>query len=85
MDRSRPLLAALAAAALLLCLGTPASARPAWKLRLDRILSGYEVGVAVAGNGRILYAHRPRVMRAPASNQKLVLTMALFDLLGPSV
>ncbi len=84
MNRSRPLPAALAAAALVLCLGGPASARPAWKLRLDRIVRGYEVGVAVAEDGRILYAHRPRVMRAPASNQKLVLTMALYDRLGPS-
>jgi serine-type D-Ala-D-Ala carboxypeptidase/endopeptidase (penicillin-binding protein 4) len=84
VDGSRPASAALAAAALVVCFGTPASARPAWKLRLDRIVSGYEVGVAVAEDGRILYAHRPRVMRAPASNQKLVLTMALLDLLGPS-
>jgi D-alanyl-D-alanine carboxypeptidase/D-alanyl-D-alanine-endopeptidase (penicillin-binding protein 4) len=84
VDRSRLVAVALAAAALVLCLGAPVSARPAWKLRLDRIVSGYEMGVAVAEDGRILYAHQPRVMRAPASNQKLLLTMALFDLLGPS-
>jgi D-alanyl-D-alanine carboxypeptidase/D-alanyl-D-alanine-endopeptidase (penicillin-binding protein 4) len=48
------------------------------------MVSGYEVGITVAEDGRILYAHRPRVMRAPASNQKLVLTMALLDVLGPS-
>jgi serine-type D-Ala-D-Ala carboxypeptidase/endopeptidase (penicillin-binding protein 4) len=84
VDSSRPLSAGLAAAALAVCLAAPASARPAWKLRLDQIVSRYLVGVAVAHDGRILYAHRPRVMRASASNQKLVLTMALLDVLGPS-
>ena len=84
MDRSRPLRVAIAAAIFVSLLGAPASARPAWKLRLDRIVSGYDAGVAVADQGRILYAHQPRAMRAAASNQKLVLTMALFDELGPS-
>jgi serine-type D-Ala-D-Ala carboxypeptidase/endopeptidase (penicillin-binding protein 4) len=84
VDRSRPVRAAIAVAALVACLAAPASARPAWKLRLDRIVSGYDAGVAVTEEGRILYAHQPRVMRAAASNQKLVLTMALFDMIGPS-
>jgi serine-type D-Ala-D-Ala carboxypeptidase/endopeptidase (penicillin-binding protein 4) len=84
VDRSRRVGVAIAAAVLVSCLGAPASARPAWKVRLDRIVSAYATSVAVTGEGRILYAYQPRVMRPAASNQKLVLTMALFDLLGPS-
>lgn len=41
------------------------------------------MGVAVGVGGRALYAAGGRKPRVPASNQKLLLSMALLDLLGP--
>ncbi|MGH7127990.1 MAG: D-alanyl-D-alanine carboxypeptidase/D-alanyl-D-alanine-endopeptidase, partial [Planctomycetaceae bacterium] len=52
--------------------------------RLDRLVGHHDVGIAVAVGGRIVYRHDARRGRPPASNQKLLLTMALFDALGPS-
>jgi serine-type D-Ala-D-Ala carboxypeptidase/endopeptidase (penicillin-binding protein 4) len=58
--------------------------RPApWKARIDRIVRGYSVGIAIGVNGVILYEHDARQRRTPASNEKLMLSMAVFDLLGP--
>ncbi|MDP9227421.1 MAG: D-alanyl-D-alanine carboxypeptidase [Actinomycetota bacterium] len=39
--------------------------------------------MAVAVGGHVIYAHDGLRRRTPASNEKLVLTMALFDQLGP--
>jgi D-alanyl-D-alanine carboxypeptidase/D-alanyl-D-alanine-endopeptidase (penicillin-binding protein 4) len=41
------------------------------------------VSIAVGVKGVILYEHDARHRRTPASNEKLMLSMALFDLLGP--
>ena len=41
------------------------------------------MSVAVGVNGRFLYRHKDDVRRAPASNEKLLLSMALLDRLGP--
>ena len=62
----------------------PAHARSYWKKRLDRVVRGHRVGVAVRDHGRMLYQHESRVRRTPASNEKLLLTMALFQTLNPS-
>jgi D-alanyl-D-alanine carboxypeptidase/D-alanyl-D-alanine-endopeptidase (penicillin-binding protein 4) len=69
------------------CIGllpTPASARAPWKLKLDRLASGKRIGIAVREDGRYLYRHRSARKRTPASNQKLLLSMALFDRLDPT-
>jgi D-alanyl-D-alanine carboxypeptidase/D-alanyl-D-alanine-endopeptidase (penicillin-binding protein 4) len=42
------------------------------------------VGIALADDGVLLYAHGARRKRSPASNEKLLLSAALFDRLGPS-
>jgi D-alanyl-D-alanine carboxypeptidase/D-alanyl-D-alanine-endopeptidase (penicillin-binding protein 4) len=60
-----------------------AHARAAWKSRIDRMVSGYRIGVAVREAGRVLYRHSATAKRIPASNQKLLMSMALLDRLGP--
>jgi serine-type D-Ala-D-Ala carboxypeptidase/endopeptidase (penicillin-binding protein 4) len=62
---------------------TPAYARAAWKRRIDGIIGSHSVSVAVAAGGQGLYTHAAMRRRRPASNQKLVLSMALLDELGP--
>jgi len=63
--------------------GTGASARPYWKKRIDRLTARRPISVVLADNGRRLYQRQPRAHRIPASNQKLVASMALLDALGP--
>jgi D-alanyl-D-alanine carboxypeptidase len=46
--------------------------------------SGHRIGIALRDEGRTLYQHKARLQRAPASNEKLLLSMALFDQLDPS-
>ncbi|MDQ3661308.1 MAG: D-alanyl-D-alanine carboxypeptidase [Actinomycetota bacterium] len=60
-----------------------AAVRPRWKRRLDRLVAHKNIGVAVSLDGRRLYHHRARKMRRPASNQKLLLSMALLEGFGP--
>ena len=57
--------------------------RPRWKRRLDRHVAHKNIGVAVSLDGRRLYYHHARKMRRPASNQKLLLSMALLERFGP--
>ena len=57
--------------------------RPRWKRRLDRQVAHKSIGVAVSLDGRRLYYHNARKMRRPASNQKLLLSMALLERFGP--
>ena len=57
--------------------------RAAWMERVDGLVSGRSVSVAVADDGRFLYRHLDAVPRTPASNEKLLLSMALLDALGP--
>jgi D-alanyl-D-alanine carboxypeptidase/D-alanyl-D-alanine-endopeptidase (penicillin-binding protein 4) len=72
--------------ALLLVAGSgPAAAatRPQWMRRIDSLVHGHRVSVAVGADGTYLYRHRAKTLRTPASNEKLLLSMALFDALGP--
>lgn len=73
----------LIALTLVLVTGASAQARPAWKRRIDKIVGAYSVGVSVAQNGRPLYRHADKTKRIPASNQKMLLSMAALDHLGP--
>ena len=61
-----------------------AEARPAWQRRLDRILKRRNVGVSVRLHGSTLYSRHGRKDRVPASNQKLLLTLALLDTVDPA-
>lgn len=80
MRRSGVVAAVLAAVVLLA--GT-AEARPAWKRRIDRLVAGRSMGVSVAEAGDALYRRADRQRRVPASNQKLLLSMAALDHIGP--
>ena len=55
-----------------------------WMVRIDRLTAGRAVSVAVASGPTMLYERADRVRHAPASNEKLLQSMALLDRLGPS-
>jgi len=55
-----------------------------WTAALDRIVDGQPVSVAVGTGHRLVYQHLGDRARLPASNQKLVLSMAALDTFGPS-
>ncbi|MDP9067023.1 MAG: D-alanyl-D-alanine carboxypeptidase [Actinomycetota bacterium] len=74
----------LLATSILLAAPTAASARELWKQRLDELTAGKAIGVAVREEGRFLYRRTSAQRRIPASNQKLLLSMALFDTLEPT-
>ena len=80
MRRGGILVIALALVALT---GASATARPAWKRRIDKLVRGHSIGVSVAERGRVVYRHADRGKRIPASNQKMLLSMAALDHLGP--
>lgn len=65
-------------------LAGPAAARASWKVEIDKIVRGHSVGVAVREEGRFLYRYDSKQRRIPASNQKLLMSMALFASLDPS-
>jgi D-alanyl-D-alanine carboxypeptidase/D-alanyl-D-alanine-endopeptidase (penicillin-binding protein 4) len=73
----------LVALALVVLSAQAAAARPGWKRRIDRVVRGHSIGVSVAADGTALYRHADKRKRIPASNQKMLLSMALMDLVGP--
>jgi D-alanyl-D-alanine carboxypeptidase/D-alanyl-D-alanine-endopeptidase (penicillin-binding protein 4) len=58
--------------------------RAAWTDAIDAAIDGRDVSVAVGVGSRIMYAHLGRLLRIPASNQKLLTSMAALDEWGPS-
>jgi serine-type D-Ala-D-Ala carboxypeptidase/endopeptidase (penicillin-binding protein 4) len=56
---------------------------PSWKARIDRLVKDRPIGVALREEGSFLYQREETVRRIPASNQKLLLSMALLDRFGP--
>ena len=54
-------------------------ARSGWKRDLDRIVRNKPISVSVQGQGKTLYSWSAKKKRIPASNQKLLLSMALLD------
>jgi len=52
---------------------------PGWVQDIDKAVDGHEVSVAVGFHGGWLYRHGAWKQRAPASNQKLLLSMALLQ------
>lgn len=64
---------------------TAASAgRPRWKRRIDRVVSGRSVGVAVHLDDTVLYKRAATRRRVPASNQKLLASMVLLEAFEPT-
>ena len=52
---------------------------PGWVQDIDEAVDGHEVSVAVGFHGAWLYRHGAWIQRAPASNQKLLFSMALLQ------
>jgi serine-type D-Ala-D-Ala carboxypeptidase/endopeptidase (penicillin-binding protein 4) len=62
----------------------PAQATPRWIRHIGRIVAGHPMSVVVGDDGVVWYRHRARIARPPASNEKLLLSMALLDRFGAS-
>jgi D-alanyl-D-alanine carboxypeptidase len=62
---------------------TTKAPRPGWAVQIDRVVRGLPVGVSVRDEGHDLYGHAAAQRRTPASNEKLLLSMALLETLGP--
>jgi D-alanyl-D-alanine carboxypeptidase/D-alanyl-D-alanine-endopeptidase (penicillin-binding protein 4) len=61
--------------------GASAAEAP-WARKIDALIGDRPMSVAIGNDGEMWAKHLPWVRRAPASNQKLLLSMALFDALG---
>jgi D-alanyl-D-alanine carboxypeptidase len=57
--------------------------RAHWMRRIDRLTRGRAFSVSIGSDGSFLYGRKDSVRRAPGSNEKLLLSMALLDRLGP--
>lgn len=55
-----------------------------WMRRIDALVAGRAMSVSVGEADAFLYGHAEAAPRTPASNEKLLLSMALLDALGPS-
>ena len=58
------------------------AAPPRWVQRVDSLVGDLPISVAVSLEGSPLYRHQDWVRRPPASNQKLLLSMALLKRIG---
>jgi D-alanyl-D-alanine carboxypeptidase len=85
MANMRRTAATLLVACLVISLSPVASARPAWKQRIDGMVRGHNMSVSVRDHGKVLYKHNAGARRIPASNEKLLLSMALLDRVGPNM
>jgi D-alanyl-D-alanine carboxypeptidase/D-alanyl-D-alanine-endopeptidase (penicillin-binding protein 4) len=77
--------AALLVASIVGATPTPASARsdePAWQRHIDALIGERRMSVSIGADGAFWYRHLGWVKRAPASNEKLLLSMALLAAMG---
>jgi D-alanyl-D-alanine carboxypeptidase/D-alanyl-D-alanine-endopeptidase (penicillin-binding protein 4) len=54
-----------------------------WQRQIDELIGGRRMSVTIGNDGDVWYRHLAWVMRAPASNEKLLLSMALLAAVGP--
>lgn len=59
--------------------------RATWMERIDEVIGRRAVSVSVGDDGVTGYEHRDATPRIPASNEKLLLSMALLDRVGPDL
>jgi serine-type D-Ala-D-Ala carboxypeptidase/endopeptidase (penicillin-binding protein 4) len=64
-------------------LAVDAVTRPAWMNHIDAAIGARPVSVAIGAAGERWYGHLAWVGRPPASNEKLLLSMALYDRYAP--
>jgi serine-type D-Ala-D-Ala carboxypeptidase/endopeptidase (penicillin-binding protein 4) len=57
--------------------------QPGWQRRIDALIGDRPMSVTIGDDGTFWYRHLAQVKRAPASNEKLFLSMALLSALGP--
>lgn len=62
----------------------PEPPREWWKQQIDKAIKGRPMDLVVSVDGTTLYSDGARNRRPPASVQKLLFTMALFDVMGPN-
>jgi serine-type D-Ala-D-Ala carboxypeptidase/endopeptidase (penicillin-binding protein 4) len=55
----------------------------AWQARIDGLIGERRMSVTIGDDGALWYGHLGRVTRPPASNEKLLLSMALLLAVGP--
>src|SRR4051812_50108369 len=60
----------------------PVRAEPRWVRHIGRIVGAHPMSVVVGDPGSVWYRHRASVARPPASNEKLLLSMALLERFG---
>jgi D-alanyl-D-alanine carboxypeptidase/D-alanyl-D-alanine-endopeptidase (penicillin-binding protein 4) len=68
-----------------LALEAATGSQPGWKSKIDHLVAGKSIGVSVREAGEFLYRRTDKKRRAPASNEKLLLSMAILDRLDPDV
>jgi serine-type D-Ala-D-Ala carboxypeptidase/endopeptidase (penicillin-binding protein 4) len=61
----------------------PSRAPSGWRDRIDRAIGDRAVSVAIGQDDEIIYRHAATTERRPASNEKLLLAMTMYDTLGP--
>jgi D-alanyl-D-alanine carboxypeptidase len=96
--RARNLVAVFCVSIVLALTGAPASAAvfrspsppdlargdaPWWQRRIDSLVGGAQVSVTIGDEGAFWYRHLATVPRIPASNEKLLLSMALLATIEP--
>jgi D-alanyl-D-alanine carboxypeptidase/D-alanyl-D-alanine-endopeptidase (penicillin-binding protein 4) len=72
----------LAVSATLFAQTPSVAAPPRWVQRVDSLVGDLPISVAISLNGDRLYRHQDWVRRPPASNEKLLLSMALLKRIG---
>ncbi len=88
--RARRLVVVLLASSIVAISAGGASAAPArveptptWQQRIDTFVGDRQMSVAIGEDGTFWYRHLGWVKRIPASNEKLLLSMALLSAVGP--
>jgi D-alanyl-D-alanine carboxypeptidase/D-alanyl-D-alanine-endopeptidase (penicillin-binding protein 4) len=64
-------------------LGSRLAGQPGWQQRIEALIGDRRMSVTIGNDGVFWYRHLARVERAPASNEKLLLSMALLAAVGP--
>jgi D-alanyl-D-alanine carboxypeptidase/D-alanyl-D-alanine-endopeptidase (penicillin-binding protein 4) len=82
MPCRRLTLVSLLSIALTLIAWPASAAPPKWVQRVDGLVGDRPISVAIAVGGKTLYQNKAWVQRAPASNEKLLLSMALLKRIG---
>jgi D-alanyl-D-alanine carboxypeptidase/D-alanyl-D-alanine-endopeptidase (penicillin-binding protein 4) len=62
---------------------SPPADEPGWQRRIDALVGDRPMSVTIGNDGASWYRHLAWVARAPASNEKLLLSMALLSTFGP--